>query len=1147
MNTPTRPKRVRSGNNLDRADPFGRQATTKIADAERDSGDEAEQDRHRLRLRPNVFFLAPRRLGWTGRSITHRFPHDQRCHVPLGPERVGTAMPAITTTDDSALARYVPRVSSEWALHTDQSWQEIDGTLCYIDISGFTALSEKLARRGRIGAEELTDVLNHVFARMLDVAYDRGGSLLKFGGDALLLMFRGVDHPVQACSAAVEMQRVLREAREYKTSAGHLHLKMSVGLHSGTVHLFRVGGSHLELVLTGPAASMTTQMEETAVAGQVLISSATKAALPNGSATERKGEGWLLPWRTARIEGCGWSPRATLEAGVVAGGMPLALRDYLSHGAAEPEHHIATVGFVKFEGVDQLMAASGPEMTAVALDELFRVVQEVVDDEGVTFLASDIDADGGKIIIVGGVPSVQEDDEGRVLRAARRIVDNAGTLTVRIGVNQGHVFVGEIGTDFRATYTIMGDPVNLAARLMAAASPGEVYATSAALDRSRVLFETTPLEPFYVKGKEHPVQAYVVGREIGSRPSERRHEMPFVGRATELADLESVIDSLRNGSGGAVAVIGERGAGKSRLIDEILPRLDGIEHLEIRAEPYGIATPYRPLREPMRELLRVGRATPKTMARRLRNSVEQLAPEYLPMLPLIGDVTMIEVPSTPEVDLIDPRFLQDRTADVLIGLLAALYGGPLFIEVDDGHHVDAATVLVLQRIVAATADRPWLVVTTRRVEPGGFDPGLRRIELAPLSDDDARALVLAATEAAPLRPDDVEVIIERAGGLPLFLEEIVSAVRQSGGVDDLPDSLDAVVSSQIDALPPLSRRLLRFASVLGRSFRLAISDRLLEAEGTHLDAATRRELEAFLEPAEEGRLRFRHAIIRDVAYEGLSFRRRTELHLRAGNAVEEAAGDNPEEQADVLALHFARGQDHQRAWRYSLIAADHARDTYANSEAATHYRLALDSVRRLDDVDELTQAEVWRSLGDVSERAGAFAEALDSYQRAMQLAGDDRYLRVDLLLKRALVHRLGNAYSIALRETAKGLKLVELDLTPAGTRARARATVERAAIRRWQQRPAEDTGIGRTGRVPRAFCRRPQDAGVRARPDRLGAPHDGNDRSACALRRGTRHLRTARRHEWCGPGVQQPWRAWRTSTGGGTMRLPPTREAGRPS
>ena len=118
----------------------------------------------------------------------------QQSHQPLG------------------LSRYVPRLSAEWHLHTDEPWRQIDGTLCYVDISGFTALSEKLARRGRIGAEELTEVLDHVFAKMLGIAYDRGGNLLKFGGDALLLVFRGDDHPLQACSAAVEMQAALREA-----------------------------------------------------------------------------------------------------------------------------------------------------------------------------------------------------------------------------------------------------------------------------------------------------------------------------------------------------------------------------------------------------------------------------------------------------------------------------------------------------------------------------------------------------------------------------------------------------------------------------------------------------------------------------------------------------------------------------------------------------------------------------------------------------------------------------------------------------------------------------------------------------------------------------------------------------------------------
>ena len=962
------------------------------------------------------------------------------------------------TTDSqtpTSLARYVPRVSAEWDLDASGPWQELDGTLCYIDISGFTNLSEKLARRGRIGAEELTEVLNHVFGQMLALAYDRGGSLLKFGGDALLLFFEGEDHPTQACSAAVEMQAVLREAANYQTSAGKLHLKMSVGVHSGTVHLFRVGDSHKELILTGPAASMTTQMEETAVAGEVLISSVTKAAIPEGAAPGKKGDGWLLKWRKPRLECCGWGPRLPLEPEAVAASMPVALREFLQYGAAEPEHRIATVGFIKYEGVDALMTKGGPEGVAEALDELIRNVQSAVDDEAVTFLATDIDQDGGKIILVAGVPGAQEDDEGRVLRAVRRIADSGGVLDLRIGVNQGHVFVGEIGTDFRATYTIMGDTVNLAARLMAASSPGEIFASPTVLDRSLTLFETTALEPFYVKGKEQPVQAYAVGQETGSRPVDQRDGLPFAGREPELAELHSMIRDLHANKGSVVAIIGERGVGKSRLVEEILPALDEDEHIDIRAESYGIGTPYRPLRDPIRRLLAVEETDRENMAAQLEAGVSALGPDLLSLLPLIADVAMIEVPSTPDAEVIEPRFRQDRTADVVVEIFARGLAGPVFFEVEDGHYMDEASVHVMMRIAAVAVEHPWFVLTTRRDTPDGFHPGEQEIHLGPLSDDEARSLIISATEAAPLRPHDVDAIVQRAGGLPLFLEEIVQAVRRAGGVEDLPDSLDAVVSSQIDALEPLARRLLRYASVLGRSFPVAVLDELLADEGVELDSASRHRLEGFLENDGSGRLRFRHGMMRDVAYQGLSFKRRRELHLKAGSAAERAVGSHLEAAADVLALHFSLAQEHERAWRYSLIAGDQARDTYANVDAAAFYERALEAGRRLAGVANEEHARVWTNLGDVRERAGLFEESLDAYRRASQLVRDDPLAQVDLLLKRALVRRRSGAYAAALRETSQGVRLVEAVRTSDAVRCRGRLAAERAAIRRWQQRPKE--------------------------------------------------------------------------------------------
>ena len=178
------------------------------------------------------------------------------------------------------LRRHVPRVALTWDDEVPgQAWRVIDGTLMFADISGFTALTEKLSKRGRIGAEEIVETLNRVFGGMLDLAFDRGADLLKFGGDALLLMFRGEGHAERACDAAVEMRIALRQAAAVPTSVGRLHLKMSVGIHSGEIHLFLVGEPTRELVVLGPAATATADAEKAANAGEIIVTDGT-AALP---------------------------------------------------------------------------------------------------------------------------------------------------------------------------------------------------------------------------------------------------------------------------------------------------------------------------------------------------------------------------------------------------------------------------------------------------------------------------------------------------------------------------------------------------------------------------------------------------------------------------------------------------------------------------------------------------------------------------------------------------------------------------------------------------------------------------------------------------------------------------------------------------
>ena len=898
-------------------------------------------------------------------------------------------------SDTDRFGPYIPSVAATWPAET--RWRPVTGSLLFVDISGFTNLSERLARRGRIGAEELTSVLDRIFGRMLEVSSDRGGSLIKFGGDALLLLFESEDHVMQACAAAVEMRAALREASKEKTSVGRINLKMSSGIHTGTVDFFLVGSSHRELIVTGPTATVTTQMESTAEAGEILVSPEVRAQLPADFLGKQKGDGWLL--RKVRIS---YSPSGRNQMAPTAelGGLiPRALCDYLISGVVESEHRMASIAFVKFKGVDELLTREGPDRVAHKLEILVNAVQDAADKEGVTFLASDIDADGGKIILVAGVPDSQHDDEGRLLRTARRIIDTEVGLTLRIGLNRGHVFSGSVGTAFRRTFTIMGDSVNLAARLMAAAEPGTVLSTSSVLDRSSTLFRSQPLPPFKVKGKEQPITAYTVEEELGVRPPELKHELPFHGREAELQMLVGIVTTCAAvGRGGIMTLTGETGVGKTRLIAEVIERCPGLATLMIQAEPNGRENAYWALRDPLRRMIGVDRASQDEMAQRLRSQVSEIAPDLMAALPLLGDAMHIEIPETEESEAIDLRFRPERTADAIIALIGQLHRGPFAAIAEDGQWLDEASVSVLARLGKTAESKPWTVIVTANQKQGDFEPLGQEIALRPLDEAAIRQIAIQTTSAAPLLPHELDNVVARAEGNPLFLGEMLRMIRDTGSADRLPESLDDVISKEIDTLPPLTRQMLRYASVLGRSFRRTVLDEFLTPDSVGLDDATERELGRFIEGNAEGRMQFRHVVVHDVAYEGLSYRRRRELHARAGNVIERMAGDDTDAVAEYLATHYALSGAHEKVWHYARVAADRAKKAFANAEAASQFRKAIDAGSHLNDVKPNELAHVWTQLGEVKDLAGQYKEARQAYSRAIHI---DPTRSADLYLKRA--------------------------------------------------------------------------------------------------------------------------------------------------
>lgn len=928
--------------------------------------------------------------------------------------------------------------------------------MVFVDISGFTKLSERLATHGREGAEQVTDAIEGCFTALLSVAYANGGGLIKFGGDALLLLFDGEGHVARAARSAVWMRRMLREVGRVELPGARLQLRMSVGMHSGRFALFLVGRSHRELLATGPAWTRTVEMEHAAEAGEILVSPESAALLPVRCIGRQKGPGHLLvrePRDVLPIVDTAVDER--IPEGT-ARCLSVAVREHVLAGGGAPEHRPVTVAFVRFEGTDGMLRSKGTVTTSLALEEMVEQVQDAVDHHGVCFLGSDVDADGGKIILTAGAPSVTGNDEERMLLALRRIVGAQIRIPLRIGANRGAVFAGDIGPAYRRTYTVMGDAVNLAARLMAKARPGEVYATADVLDRSTTRFDVAELEPFSVKGKARPVQAWSVGAAVGGRHRERAAERyPLAGRERELEVLVGALDAAARGRGRLIEIVGEPGIGKTRMLEELRERAGEIRMLHATAEAYTSSTPYAVWRELLREILGVGWEDPDdAVIERLYPTVEA-DPELLPWLPLLAGVLDVDMAPTLEVEMLAPEFVRPRINQTVGRFLGDLLDTTTLIEIEDAHFMDPASADLLAALADGLTERPWLALVTRRETDSGFvaSPGplVESLRPGPLTQDQAITLAGAATEATPLLPHDLQMVADRSAGNPQFLLDLVRA-RASGSM--LPDSVEAAAMVQIDQLAPEDRVVVRRASVLGLSFHPRSVVDLFEEGERMPDGATWVRLSGLLEEDGQGYLRFRRAIVRDAAYAGLPFRTRRRLHAMAGARLEREMGEEVDEAAGILSLHSFMAEEHQKAWRYARVAGERAGRLFANEEAVRLYRRAVEAGRRAGvSADELFP--VVEALGDVARRAGLFEVAARAYSDARRLSAGDALRQAGLMYKRGLLEESAGRFPRALRALGRGRGLVAAAPPAEGARLAARLGARYANVLRMQGRMLE--------------------------------------------------------------------------------------------
>jgi len=876
---------------------------------------------------------------------------------------------------------YLPRL-------LEQPWDGariVAGSVAFCEITSLTAHVEP----------GVSPVIDGMLDDLAGAAQDNGGDVLSLAADAVSILFIGEGRHGRALNAVHAMHDVLSERGD---------ASMSAGIATGLVHLVIAGDEPRQLITLGPTVTRAIELAGLAGFGDTRIETIDRGAI------ETLGRAAALP-RSAFLDP--------------------AVREPIESGRTDPAIQQATIGFATFSGVDRALQRN-PARAAVQIADVVGSVQRAAIDYGITLLHTDLSRGGGRLALATGVPGEVDDGEERMIRAAKAALATAPPFALRFGIATGRVRAGDLGGSTRRTYTAIGTTVDLAARLAASASPGEVLTTHRTIDRTGTRYAVSEWDPVTFVGMDGQVVPVVVGAELG--PGTGEDEGGLVGRSEEQAIIRRLLEQLDRGRGGVVDIVGDAGIGKTRLVAQTLRDSDVVTVI-VRGEEYRQDIPYGAASRLLRAAMGIDeREDPKRAGALLETQVRDLAPYLEPLLPLIAEVAEAEVATTRAVEELSPSFHRERTQWAVSQLSVWLTRRPIVVCIEDAHWIDAASADLLSYVLARGSDLPWLVISTRRRGKSGWIPDddldPSRIDLQPLAPGALRALLTELRRDEPLDSDIAADLIERSGGNPFVLERLATA---AGEADSLPGNVEAAAETQLARLAPADRMVLSDLSVLGRRFDPDLAEDVVGVE----DWAV---FEDILESEWDGYLRFRQPIVHDAAYGSLSAQRRRDLHLRTGAALAERAA-GPE----LLTVHFDRAGAHQKTWEAGRLAGKRAMERNAPMEAATMLDRALASARRLGSTPIAPRAEASELLGDALCQAGQTKDGDKAYVAAEDLAKTKRD-RARLLRKRAQLRQRDGQYPAALRMLTKALKSLpsasgpgeraELELAYAGVRLR---------------------------------------------------------------------------------------------------------------
>ncbi|MDM0116556.1 adenylate/guanylate cyclase domain-containing protein [Variovorax sp. J22R133] len=715
--------------------------------------------------------------------------------------------------------------------------------------------------------------------------------------------------------------------------------------------------------------------------------------------------------------------------------MPPAANDNTDHHA---DRRQVTVLFADLTGFTSLAETLDPETLRAFQNALFATMaQAIAHYDG--FVEKFV---GDAVMAVFGAPRAHEDDPLRAVEAAQEMMQGVARLsqewasrlgravTLHIGVHTGAVVAGSLGSGAGGTYAVTGDTVNTASRLLTAAEAGSVLVSGATHALVRHRFEFDAPADLALRGKALTMRVHRLVGERADVDSPRGLAdlglaAPLVGRTEAIDSLLDAFDGMQHGKAQWVSVVGEAGAGKSRLLAELFARLATDE----RFASTGVRrTTCTPLGEPtygtfgalFREAYRVEAGDSLAVARRkLQEGLLALGAgtdEASAVSQVLNYLLGIQEGRPRDIE---PEQLQRQITLAARALLERrLAQQPMLIVIDDLQWADAASVDLMREVADQLADRPLMVLAAQRPDarvPRPAHAQHRVIELGPLEDEDARALVnhLLGAPGDDRLQAVRDLVASRAGGNPLFVEEIVRSLADAGllvrkndgwaceamnGAVDVPPTLYGLLLSRLDRLSPDDRRALQEAAVLGTGFDSTLLQRIAsEPRSLHATLARLAAADLLRSDGPQGeRWRFTHALLHEVAYQNLLLTRRTELHQRAGRALEDVLGidaqtslasdaAHPPQLAALEALghHWSLSPDKARGARYLLAAGDWARSVYANDDAQRHYERTLRTLTEADDDTpeaRVAQLDARERLGDLFGLRGQRAEALAHYE-----------------------------------------------------------------------------------------------------------------------------------------------------------------------